>query len=361
MSHKRSPRSSNDILADSHKLIFHPGRVADWLHEKPIAPIYLEVAPSGGCNHRCIFCAFDYLSYHPVFLHTGHFDRFIREAAKKGLRSIMFGGEGEPLLHPHFSKLVRSASIAGLDIGVTTNGVLIPERIGGPVLPKLKFLRISLDAATPGTYATIHRSDDFQRVLTGLEAIVAERNQTKSPCTIGIQFLLLDQNCRELIRAAKLARDLGADYFMVKPYSQHPNSTHCLLTKIPKTPLSKLERDVEALETEKFRVYFREKAVRKASEGKPYKHCLGLPFAAYLSATGDLYACNTFLGDHRFLYGNIGRQGFSEIWFGENRKRILDRMENRWNLAHCRLNCRLDEINRYLDRLKNPPEHVNFI
>ena len=53
----------NDFRIDSHKLLFHPRRVADWLEGKPIAPLYLEVSPSGMCNHRCRFCGMDYVGY----------------------------------------------------------------------------------------------------------------------------------------------------------------------------------------------------------------------------------------------------------------------------------------------------------
>ena len=36
-------------------------------------------------------------------------------------------------------------------------------------------------------------------------------------------------------------------------------------------------------------------------------------------------------------------------------------MMESFNINNCRKACRLDEINKYLWMLKNPPEHVNFI
>jgi len=48
---------------ETHKLIYHPERVAEWLRGENIYPISIEVGIVGRCNHRCIFCAFDYLKY----------------------------------------------------------------------------------------------------------------------------------------------------------------------------------------------------------------------------------------------------------------------------------------------------------
>ena len=36
-------------------------------------------------------------------------------------------------------------------------------------------------------------------------------------------------------------------------------------------------------------------------------------------------------------------------------------VENEWDTCQCRVNCRMDEVNRYLWSLENPPGHVNFI
>ena len=46
---------------DSHKLVYHVSRVNGWLNGENIYPIYAEISPSGACNHRCSYCALDFM------------------------------------------------------------------------------------------------------------------------------------------------------------------------------------------------------------------------------------------------------------------------------------------------------------
>jgi radical SAM protein with 4Fe4S-binding SPASM domain len=114
-----------------------------------------------------------------------------------------------------------------------------------------------------------------------------------------------------------------------------------------------------------FQVVFRENAMRKwdGPEEARYKKCFSTPsFWAYVMASGDVYGCSAYLLDERFRYGNLNERGFAKIWEGAERKRSWEFVRRELDISECRKNCRMDEVNRYLWRLKEqPPEHANFI
>ena len=118
---KKKDMQVDKFKLDSHKLIYHPKRVADWLSNKPIYPIYVEVGPSGLCNCRCIFCSVDYIGYQNRFLETGMLKERLTEMARLGVKSIMFAGEGEPFIHKDMAEIVVHTKKAGLDVAITTN------------------------------------------------------------------------------------------------------------------------------------------------------------------------------------------------------------------------------------------------
>lgn len=349
---------------DSHKLMFHPQRVAAWMAGEVIYPLYAEISPAGACNHRCTFCALDYLGYRPRFLDAALLKERLSEMAAGGVRSVMFGGEGEPLLHREIGGLIDHARGAGIDVAVTTNGVLLTEELFRQAGGSLSWLKVSINAGTPATYAAIHRTDaaDFERVVAQLQAAVRIAGENGYSCTIGAQMILLPENAHEAEQLADICREIGLAYLVIKPYSQHGRSLTRVYEQLDYTVYLSLAKRLERFNDGHFRVIFRTNAMRKLDlHHRGYARCLALPFWAYIDSLGGVWGCSAHLGDERFCYGNIARQSFAEIWEGEKRRSSLAWVAEHLDPQTCRLACRMDEINRYLWELQHPGAHVNFI
>ena len=59
---------------------------------------------------------------------------------------------------------------------------------------------------------------------------------------------------------------------------------------------------------------------------------------------------------------NINDDTFNNIWCSERRLEHSDFIFNDLNISECRVNCRMDQVNRYLDKVVNKTvDHINFI
>jgi cyclic pyranopterin phosphate synthase len=349
---------------DSHKLIYHIPRVSDWLDSKLIYPIYMEVSPSGACNHRCTYCALDFIEYQRRFLDTALIKERLAELGRLGLKSIMYAGEGEPFLHRDMVEIISHTSKSGIDAAVATNGVLFEKEIAERILGCTEWIKVSINGATADTYAKIHRCSvhDFGRVIENLSYAVKIRENSGYTCTLGMQLLLLPENHHEAVALAKLARELGVDYLVIKPYSQHPQSKTTEYNSIRYGDYEYLADELEAIRSDAFDIVFRINAMNKwDQQRRGYSRCLALPYWSYIDAGGNVWGCSMYLGDQRFYYGNIYEQSFQEIWEGPQRQLSLCWVEGKLDVSQCRVNCRMDEINQYLWDLKNAPAHMNFI
>ena len=354
----------DDLRMDSHKLIFHVGRVNEWMKGKDIYPIFMDVSPTNACNHRCVFCGLDFAHPEKIsFLDEKKFTAAVGTAAKRGLKSIMYAGEGEPLLHKGLSRIIKMTVKNGVDAALATNGVLMGRDFLEEALGRLTWIRVSIDAGSPKTYAYMHscRPSDLGKVFSNLEYAVRAKKRRKLPVTIGAQFLLLKENAGEAVMLARRLQGMGIDYLSIKPYSKHPLSVNDAGSELDYSKMVPLEKKLAKFNKGRFRVIFRKHTMLKRFKPKPYKRCLCLPFWAYVSATGDVYPCHTFLGVKKFSYGNLNEASFTAIWKGARRKKIMKYFEKKMDAGLCRELCRLDEINGYLWQLKHPHPHVNFI
>lgn len=354
---------------DDQKIAYFPSRVGKWLTAdvnwerlKKIYPIYMEVSPSSGCNHRCIFCALDYMGFKQNFLDYNKYAKFVKMASKKGVKSIMFGGEGEPLLHPQISKMITETKKNRIDVAVTTNGSFMTAEFLDICMERLNWIKISLDAGFAETHTEIHRtnSTDFRKILNNLKYAVQLKKEKRFQCSIGVQVLLLPQNHIEVLSLGKTVKKIGVDYFVVKPYSQGLYSKNKL--KIDYSKYDYLKSKVNKLSNDKFSAVFRSRAFNTAiGEEANYERCHATPFFwAYIMTNGSVYSCSAFLGNKKFALGNINKERFDQIWEGNRRKKNWEFVKS-MSIEECRRNCRMDKVNTFLDNMKNPLPNHTFI
>lgn len=335
---------------DATKIQYHPKRVSQWLEgkddwetAKELYPLYVEIAPIGACNHRCTFCAVDYIGYKAIQLDSGILIDRIREMGSLGVKSVMLAGEGEPLLHKKINRIV-SETAKQVDIAFTTNGVLLNKL---DPIDLCSWIKVSINAGTKETYAKVHRTkpEDFDTVIENIRQAV----KRKGHCTIGMQMVLLPENQNEVNEIQAIGEDLGVDYVVIKPYSQHKYSvTREYENFKPEVPeaVGKLVVRADSLKVEKI----------------AYDKCQATPYWwAYVMASGEVYSCSAYLLDPRFRLGNIKIDTFKEIWQSVRRRENWRFVREELDIHECRLNCRMDKSNVFLDQLVNGIPHVNFV
>lgn len=352
---------AENIRMDSHKLIYHPDVVDRWMKGENIYPIELEIGLTNACNHRCIFCAVDYTGYKPQKINSKLLIDNLRELAPRGVKSIIYAGEGEPLLHRDAVDIINQTKNLGIDAAISTNGVLLTPETSKECLKSLTWVRFSTAGITEETYNKIQRAKpgDLSKVLYNMEEAVRVKRDQNLQTTLGVQLLLLPDNKNELMEMGRELKKIGVDYFTVKPFSQHPQSQHIL--QVDYQEMLELENEIKTLQTDNYKIYFRAHSMRKLAYKRCYKHCWALPFMVYIDAKGNLWPCIVFMGKDELKYGNLNEESFVDIWEGNHRREIVEFFMNMDLEKNCRELCRLDEMNRYLDELKNPHGHVNFI
>jgi radical SAM protein with 4Fe4S-binding SPASM domain len=297
-------------------------------------------------------------------LDTEIFLERVAEMAKLGVKSIMYAGEGEPFVHRDMARIIRGTKERGIDVGITTNAVLLKPTIVEEILDSVEWIKVSFNAGTKETYAKVHRgrTQDYDIVLANMAHAVKVRQERGSKCTLGFQTVLLPENQDEVLGLAKLCREMGLDYLVVKPYSQHPQSHTRVYENISYRYHAQLAKDLQELNTDNFHIVFRSQTMQKWDSGqRGYDRCRALPFWSYIDALGNVWGCSVYLNDQRFDYGNIHTQSFADIWEGEKRQESLKFVAEKLDVSQCRLNCRMDKINSYLADLDRPVNHANFI
>lgn len=356
---------NDKYMMDSHKLLWHLDRVKEWQDGKRIVPLRIDLGITTGCNENCLFC---YGIQEGRTTAAKRFDmprepllRLLKDAKDIGLRSVNLVGEGENTLNPAIYDALLHAKSIGLDMSLATNGLALKKERLLDMLSSLVWAKFNLCAASEDSFKAIHRVDGslFNRVVDNIARCVEIKHKYGLETTLGIQMILLRENMRDIPPLTRIARELGIDYLSIKPCSDTPERS----MNVPVEEYRKIEdtlKEAETYSTERFQVVVKWNKMMNLGM-KDYGICYATDFFIAISGTGSVYPCGHFVGNPDFLMGNILEKSLREIvmsdWYREVQSRVRTLDVNR----DCETNCGHHYINQFLWKLKNPPEHINFV
>jgi radical SAM protein with 4Fe4S-binding SPASM domain len=285
----------------------------------------------------------------------------VRDLKSLGVKSIYLAGEGEPTMHPEFSTIVNEISNSGLSVAVSTNGALYGERMMESTLRNISWIRFSVDTIDCNTYENIHgvKAGQLRIVKENIARAVMYKIEKELKVDIGVQIVLTDETAKHLQATIEFFRVIGVDNIQIKPCHNHPNSKH--QARMEPEKYDDLKAMAKSYETDDFTVVFRYRGMERLSEPRDWKRCHGFDFYVLIDADGNVVPCNVFYHKPEFIYGNVYNETFYDIWNGSRRRDIIDKIEET-NFEHCGVyRCRLDVINRYLERVVNPERNDEFI
>jgi len=332
---------------------------------KSSAPWVVELDPTSACNLVCPDCISKDL------LNQGGFERQrLREIAVElvdaGVRAVILIGGGEPLAHKETGWVMEYLSTHGVDVGVTTNGTLI-DRHMDVLAEHTKWVRVSVDAGTPDTFQYFRPSPNgiskFDEVIEQMTAF-AKRKTGK----LGYSFLLLSDfdhegkrpprtNFEEVVTAARIARDIGCDYFEIKPCYDFD---HFLIDQ-PEEYLARAREQIDIARTlseDGFRV------ITPATldfvlnneplvQPKDYNRCVISEMRTLVTPSGA-YVCPYFRGMPSKMIGDPTTQSFKEMWDSAKRQQVTSATDPSQD---CRFHCIRHKSNMVIEEMLGGTGH----
>lgn len=197
-----------------------------------LAKLYIE--PTNQCNLDCRTCMRNVWDEPMGKMSDSVFARII-----EGLRafspppSVFFGGFGEPLFHPRIVEMVTQVKALRASVELITNGTMLTTNLSQELIKAgLDVLWVSMDGATPESYADIRLGATLPKVLENLSHfhdVVYDGSDRYDSCDfvpktrLGIAFVAMKRNIADLPAVMDIGRRFGADRFLVTnvlPYTK---------------------------------------------------------------------------------------------------------------------------------------------
>lgn len=329
-------------------------------------PGQVQLVISDLCNHDCPWCAYRAEGYssNQHFsgpngernpnrrISTAKCMEIIDDIARLGIRAVQFTGGGEPTVHKDHISIFSHALDLGLKCALVTNGNTLADG-WERVYPRFDWLRVSLDAGTPETYAKTRRvaSSRFQMALDNIGAL------TRAGAKVGVSFIIMRENFEEALLAATSAEAAGAQSIrfaalfspqMAEYYEGWKDEAASAVAAAAKFYADSTFRVIDMFGQRHGDLV----------QGHPNGSFCGYQHLnVYIGGDLKVYrCCNTAYNDLGFV-GSLESQTLSEFWASESKADAYRHFDAR-RCEHCAFNGK-NELIRYL--VDPSPLHVDFV
>lgn len=336
------------------KALWHLDRIQALREGKDAVPTHLQLIISDTCNESCKFCAYrreDGFSYE-LFHENGNInpnrkipfakiEEILGDCEALGVKAVQFTGGGEPTVHPMAKYVFRNAINRDLHVGLVTNGTRYFDEFEG-----MKWVRVSLDCGTEGTYEKIRRSKKWHDVMENLRRL----GQIQGPL-VGVGFVMTRENFNELYRACEIVKDFGIPYVRVSAMFSHQGSRYY---KYMLPQCKESIKRAKTLEDDTFQVIdlFSNRIADLDAGAPDYGFCGYQQFTSYIGADLKVYTCCTNAYTLHGIIGDLKDQSYAE-WLAQHRRYDFD--------ARSCHHCQFHDKNRAIGRMLSEPDHIFFV
>lgn len=342
-------------------------------------PLVVELDPTEVCNLACPGCISEDLVSNKTSFSRERLLEIGQELYDIGVKAVVLIGGGEPLAHPAIGEFIEFLGTHDIHIGITTNGCFIPKYMDS-ISKYSTWTRISLDAATAETFEKLRPAkngkSEFDGIIEGMRTLAKIKKGT-----LGFSYLIrteadgfgIESNIHEIYDAAVLAKEIGCDYFEVKPSYSYTGGQDHALTKHSKERMEEARREVERLkdlDTDTFRIITAinlEDSLNcvDTEQYKGYHFCPAAHLRTLICPSG-VYVCPYWRGKAPYRVGNAVTDSVETIWNSGRRREVMEFLDPS---VKCNFHCLRNQTNQEVINMMNTnreditivPEYDRFI
>lgn len=256
---------------------------------------YLRLSVTDVCNFRCSYClpqGYKKCQSKPE-LSVAEISRLLRAFSLLSFKKLRLTG-GEPTLRSDLAEIIREASLGGFQVGLTTNGYRLNEKIRAYKDSGLSLLNLSLDSLNPTRFKEITGKNEFVNLQKGLDTALSLGLQKIKINTVFLKGLN-DQEFPQFLEYIK-CRPISLRFIELMPtgqnkdfFLQHHARSEVLIEQLLKNGWHESSRETEAGPAQE---YQHEDFKGKIGFISPYaKNFCAQCNRLRVSARGDLRLC----------------------------------------------------------------------